>query len=219
MKIWSSLSAYLDGALRKEDKARFEFRLQDSADLRQALETHRQLQWNLRHLPKASSFPITLRLRVQEAQAVKRQKAWIPVFSTASFVSFLLTAVMFILPLFSPVASPALQNLEMQAPLSATSSPSTEDAFKAQAVPEVTPPIDAEPTGSLPAPLAATARSIEEDSAPLLFSFGQVMGKAVAVDGTASLASGGGGGGGGVDVYLYPIAQGPGNLGYFWQCP
>ncbi len=217
------LSAYLDNALPEKEKAHFEFRLQESTELRQALEAHRQLQWNLRHLPKPK-LPHNFTLTRAEAQAVKRQKAWIPVFSTASFVSFLLMAAMFILPLFSPAASPALQ---VQEPQNAASSPSPEDAFKAQEAPEAAPLAEAAPTELMPVPMAATSRSSE--TAVDIFFFGaQMKGGVGGGGGDASMMAGGGGGdasmmagggGGGLDAYLYPIAQGPGNLGNFGNAP
>ncbi|HSN95348.1 MAG TPA: hypothetical protein VLR89_09855, partial [Anaerolineaceae bacterium] len=106
------LSAYIDGALKEKERLHFEFRLQESVELKQALEAHRLLQWNLRHLPKPK-LPHNFTLTRAEAQAIKRQKAWIPVFSTASLASFLLLAAMFVLPLFRPAASPAPQILAM----------------------------------------------------------------------------------------------------------
>jgi hypothetical protein len=210
------LSAYLDGALQEKEKIQFEFRLQESADLRQALEAQRQLQWNLRHLPKPK-LPHNFTLTRAEAQSIKRQKAWIPVFSTASLVSFLMMAVLFIMPLFSPAASPVPVNLAVQPSLSAPAAPSTEDTIKAQAAPETAPQAETAPTEVMPAPMAATTRSMEagEDSAPLIFNFGQVMGKGGGGGGDGTM----GGGGGGVDANLYPIPQGPGNLGIFGNAP
>ncbi len=210
------LSAYLDGALPEKEKIHFEFRLQESAELRQALEAHRQLQWNLRHLPKPK-LPHNFTLTRAEAQAIKRQKAWIPVFSTASLVSFLMMAAMFILPLFSPSASPVRENLAVQPSLSAPAALSAEDATKAQAAPETPPQAADAATAEMPAPMAATTRSMEEggDSAPLIFSYGQVMGKGGGGGGDGTM----GGGGAGVDAYLYPIPQGPGNFGTFGNAP
>ena len=209
------LSTYLDGALPEKEKAQFEFRLHESAELQQALEATRQLQWNLRHLPKPK-LPHNFTLTRAEAQAVKRQKAWIPIFSTASLVSFLAMAVMFILPIFSPAASPVPQNLAMEPSLSA---PTNDESFKAQVDPEAATPADTTPTELIPAPMAATSRSAEDSSTPVqIFSFGQVMGKGAGGGGDGSLDSGGGGGGG-LDAYLYPVAQGPGNLGIFGNAP
>ena len=210
------LSAYLDGALQEKEKARFEFRLQESADLRQALEIHRQLQWNLRHLPKPK-LPHNFILTRAEAQAVKRQKSWIPIFSTASLVSFLLMAVMFVLPLFSPAASPAPQNLAMEPSLSAPAAPATDESLKAQVVPETSPLPETTPTEMVPAPMAATSPSSAE-SVDIFFYSSQVMGKGGGGGGDASLASGGGGGGG-LDAYLYPVAQPAGNPGTFGNAP
>jgi|GEM_PF-3170261 len=232
------LSAYLDGALQVKEVARFEFRLQESADLRQALEVHRQLQWNLRHLPRPK-LPHNFILTRAEAQAVKRQKAWIPIFSTASLVSFLLMAVLFVLPLFSPAASPAPQNLAMEPSLSAPVTPATAESLKAQVVPEASPLPETTPTEMVPAPMAATSNSSAE-SVYIFFYSSQVMGKGGGGGGDASLASGGGGGdaslasgggggdaslaiggsgGGGLDAYLYPAAQPAGNPGTFGNAP
>ena len=210
------LSAYLDGALQVKEVARFEFRLQESADLRQALEVHRQLQWNLRHLPRPK-LPHNFILTRAEAQAVKRQKAWIPIFSTASLVSFLLMAVLFVLPLFSPAASPAPQNLAMEPSLSAPVTPATAESLKAQVVPEASPLPETTPTEMVPAPMAATSNSSAE-SVYIFFYSSQVMGKGGGGGGDASLASGGGGGGG-LDAYLYPAAQPAGNSGTFGNAP
>lgn len=215
------LSAYLDGALQEKEKVRFEFRLQESADLRQALEVHRQLQWNLRHLPRPK-LPHNFILTRAEAQAVKRQKAWIPIFSTASLVSFLLMVVTFVLPLFSPVASPAPQNLAMEPSLSTPAAPATDESLKAQVVPEASPLPETTPTEMVPAPMAATSNSSAE-SVHIFFYSSQVMGKGGGGGGDASLASGGsgggGGGGGGLDAYLYPAAQPAGNPGTFGNAP
>jgi len=221
------LSAYLDGALQVKEVARFEFRLQESANLRQALEVHRQLQWNLRHLPRPK-LPHNFILTRAEAQAVKRQKAWIPIFSTASLVSFLLMAVLFVLPLFSPAASPAPQNLAMEPSLSVPVTPATAESLKAQVVPEASPLPETTPTEMVPAPMAATSNSSAE-SVYIFFYSSQVMGKGGGGGGDASLASGGGGGdaslasggsgGGGLDAYLYPAAQPAGNPGTFGNAP
>ena len=221
------LSAYLDRALPEKERAHFELRLQESADLRQALEAHRQLQWNLRHLPKPK-LPHNFILTRAEAQAVKRLKAWIPVFSTASLVSFLIMAVMFVLPLFSPVASPAPQNLAMEPSLSAPAAPVTDKSLKAQVVPEASPLPETAPTEMVPAPMAATSNSSAE-SVDIFFYSSQVMGKGGGGGGDASLARGGGGGdaslasggggGGGLDAYLYPAAQPAGNPGTFGNAP
>lgn len=208
------LSAYIDGALQQKEKVHFEFRLQESADLRQALEAHRQLQWNLRHLPKPK-LPHNFTLTRAEAQAIKRQKAWIPIFSTASFVSFLMMAVMFILPLFSPAASPALQNLALEPSLGAPAGTTPDDTTKAQDAPEAAPQAEAASPEEPPVPMAATARSMEtEEDAPLLFNFGQILGKGMGGGGGVDIM-----GGGGVDANLYPIPQGPGNLGIFGNAP
>ena len=210
------LSAYLDRALPEKERAHFELRLQESADLRQALEAHRQLQWNLRHLPKPK-LPHNFILTRAEAQAVKRLKAWIPVFSTASLVSFLIMAVMFVLPLFSPVASPAPQNLAIVPSLSAPAAPATDKSLKAQVVSEASPLPETAPTEMVPAPMAATSNSSAE-SVDIFFYSSQVMGKGGGGGGDASLASGGGGGGG-LDAYLYPAAQPAGNPGTFGNAP
>ena len=209
------LSAYLDGALQQKEKARFEVKLQESADLRQALEFHRRQQWNLRHLPKPK-LPHNFTLTRAEAQAIKRQKAWIPVFGTASLVSFLITALLFVLPLFRPVASSVPQNMAIQPSLSAPAGTAADETMKAQAIPEAVPLAEAAPTEIVPAPMATASRSAEE-SVDIFFYGGQVMGKGGGGGGDASLQAGGGGGG--VDAYHYPVAQPAGNPGTFGNAP
>jgi hypothetical protein len=209
------LSAYLDSALQGKEKALFEVKLLESADLRQTLEIQRQLQRNLRHLPKPK-LPHNFILTRAEVQAIKRRKAWAPVFGTASFVSVLLMAMIFILPLFSPAARPAPLSLAMEPSLSPTAAASAEDTFKAQTVPEVSPPAEAVPTEILPAPMAATSRS-SEDSVDVFFYGAQAFGKGGgggSGDGTLDA-----GGRGGVNDYMVPVAQPAGNLGTFGNAP
>ncbi|HSN94869.1 MAG TPA: hypothetical protein VLR89_07400, partial [Anaerolineaceae bacterium] len=207
----------IDGALKEKERLHFEFRLQESVELKQALEAHRLLQWNLRHLPKPK-LPHNFTLTRAEAQAIKRQKAWIPVFSTASLASFLLLAAMFVLPLFRPAASPAPQILAMEPSLSAPMGTAADESMKAQVAPEAAPLAEAAPTEQVPAPLADSARSNMAALEPVqIFTFGaQATGKGGGGGGDASLAMGGGGG---VDANLYPIAQPAGNPGTFGNAP
>lgn len=88
------LCAYLDDALSIKDRAKFEKRLQQSPELKQALVDMTALKQGMRSLP-ARRVPHQFILTRSEAERARRGHFLLPSFAWASAVSMILLAVIF----------------------------------------------------------------------------------------------------------------------------
>jgi len=115
------LCAYLDDALSIKDRAKFEKRLQQSPELKQALADMTALKQGMRSLP-GRKVPYQFTLTRSEAEKARRGRFLLPSFGWASVVSMILLAVIFgsefIFANFSapqPAAEPAAMTLQYEA--------------------------------------------------------------------------------------------------------
>ncbi len=88
------LCAYLDDAMSIQDRAKFEKRLQQSPELKQALADMTALKHNLRSLP-VRKVPYQFTLTRSEAEKARRGRFLLPGFGWASVVSMILLTVIF----------------------------------------------------------------------------------------------------------------------------
>ena len=93
-KDMTLLCEYLDEALSIKDRAKFEKRLQQSSELRQALEDMTALKRSMRSLP-CRPVPHQFTLTRSEAEKARRGRFLLPSFGWASVVSMILLAVVF----------------------------------------------------------------------------------------------------------------------------
>jgi anti-sigma factor RsiW len=93
-KDMTLLCEYLDDALSITDRAKFEKRLQQSPELKQALEDMTALKHSMRSLP-CKPVPHHFTLTRSEAEKARRGRFLLPTFGWASLVSMLLLAVIF----------------------------------------------------------------------------------------------------------------------------
>ncbi|MEA4812424.1 MAG: hypothetical protein VB108_07645 [Anaerolineaceae bacterium] len=184
------LNAYLDDALSDKEKARFELLVQNSAHIKQTLESFRNLRWNLRHLPKRK-VPHHFVLTRAEAQAIKRRKAWFPIFGSASLASLLVLSMMFILPVFGAKSSPVPTSLAVQPQARSFAQPQIESAPSSEEVPSAPSPMSAKSEASSAEVEPLAAAPALEGSADSSASLAQVFF-------FASQGRGGGLGGGGL---------------------
>ncbi len=115
------LCEYLDDELSIKDRARFEKRLQQSPELKQALADMTALKHSMRNLPYRP-VPHQFTLTRSEAEKARRGSFLLPGFAWASVVSMILLAVIFgsefIFANFSapqPVAEPLAMTLQNDA--------------------------------------------------------------------------------------------------------
>ena len=120
-KEMTLLCEYLDDALSIKDRAKFEKRLQQSPELKQALEDMTALKRSMRSLP-CMSVPHQFTLTRSEAEKARRGRFLLPSFGWASVVSMILLAVIFgsefIFTNFSaphPVSEPLAMTLQNDA--------------------------------------------------------------------------------------------------------
>jgi len=128
------LSAYLDDALSIKDRAKFEKRLQQSPELKQALVDMTALKQGMRSLP-ARRVPHQFILTRSEAEKARRGHFLLPSFAWASVVSMILLAVIFgsefIFANFSapqPAAEPLAMTLQNDAVPESASKQAEEEA-------------------------------------------------------------------------------------------
>jgi anti-sigma factor RsiW len=93
-KDMTLLCEYLDDALSIKDRAKFETRLQQSPELKQALEDMTALKRSMRSLP-CKPVPHHFTLTRSEAEKARRGLFMLPTFGWASVVSMILLAVIF----------------------------------------------------------------------------------------------------------------------------
>jgi hypothetical protein len=93
-KEMTLLCEYLDDAMSIKDRAKFEKRLQQSPELRQALEDMTALKQGMRSLP-VRKVPHQFTLTRGEAEKARRGRFLLPSFGWASVVSMILLAVIF----------------------------------------------------------------------------------------------------------------------------
>lgn len=120
-KEMTLLCEYLDDALSIKDRAKFEKRLQQSPELKEALADMTALKNNMRSLP-CKPVPHHFTLTRSEAEKARRGLFLLPTFGWASMVSMILLAVIFgsefIFNNFSAPqtpAEPAAMTLQMEA--------------------------------------------------------------------------------------------------------
>lgn len=120
-KDMTLLCEYLDDTLSIKDRAKFEKRLQQSPELKQALEDMTALKRSMRSLP-CMSVPHQFTLTRSEAEKARRGRFLLPSFGWASVVSMILLAVIFgsefIFANFSaphPVSEPLAMTLQNDA--------------------------------------------------------------------------------------------------------
>ena len=93
-KEMTLLCEYLDDALSIKDRAKFEKRLQQSPELKEALADMTALKNNMRSLP-CKPVPYHFTLTRSEAEKARRGRFLLPTFGWASVVSMILLAVIF----------------------------------------------------------------------------------------------------------------------------
>lgn len=93
-KEMTLLCEYLDDALSIKDRAKFEKRMQQSPELKQALEDMTALKHSMRSLP-CKPVPHHFTLTRGEAEKARRGRFLLPTFGWASVVSMMLLAVIF----------------------------------------------------------------------------------------------------------------------------
>ena len=93
-KDMTLLCDYLDDALSIKDRAKFEKRLQQSPELKLALEDMTALKRSMRSLP-CKPVPHQFTLTRSEAEKARRGRFLLPTFGWASVVSMMLLAVIF----------------------------------------------------------------------------------------------------------------------------
>ena len=93
-KDMTLLCEYLDDAMSIKDRAKFEKRLQQSPELKQALEDMTALKQGMRSLP-VRKVPHQFTLTRGEAEKARRGRFLLPSFGWASVVSMILLAVIF----------------------------------------------------------------------------------------------------------------------------
>ena len=93
-KIWSDLSAYLDGELTGREKAALEQRLQKDAQLRSELNQMKATRAMLRSLPRRK-VPHDFSLTPEMAKAAQKNTWW-PMFGYASLASALVAIVLLV---------------------------------------------------------------------------------------------------------------------------
>ena len=100
---WETLSAYLDDQLSSRERARLESRLQNDADLQDALEQLRQTRGVLRSLPKLR-VPRNFTLTPQMVGQDRQTPDYFPVLRLASVLAMVLLAVVIIGDFMLPTA-------------------------------------------------------------------------------------------------------------------
>jgi hypothetical protein len=117
---WEALSAYLDGQLSKRDQDRLEARLNDNADLQDALEQLRRTRTVLRSLPVVRA-PRNFMLTPQMVRSRPAPSPAYPVFRFASAIATIFLALVLLGDFITP---PATATLPTSAAMLAQEAPS-----------------------------------------------------------------------------------------------
>jgi hypothetical protein len=169
---WEALSAYLDGQLAPNERARLEKRLQGSHDLRTALEELRRTRAVLRSQPRLRaprSFALTPEMVGRHAARPRPAGGLFPVFRLASALAGVLFVVVLLADLLGagPAAAPPFQVI----------SQAQTEQFEAQSVPlrgsttrEFEAPAAAEAPAAIEAPPAEDGAGETEAPAAELYA-------------------------------------------------